>query len=146
VPDTEQPRAATQGAEHPFQEGNHVQPNEVSTAVGRGSGGPGGHRARRARLGGHLAAHVRPTGDHRLLQQHDLDFYGTHISIRPDPDTTRAANGFGNHGDCWFQLYQTTGQSVYCPLTGSYSNQWSSGSDVRTGVGGYVNWCYLEID
>jgi hypothetical protein len=78
--------------------------------------------------------------------KHDLDFYGTHISIRPDPDTTRAANGFGNHGDCWFQLYQTTGQSVYCPLTGSYSNQWSSGSDVRTGVGGYVNWCYLEID
>jgi hypothetical protein len=74
-----------------------------------------------------------------------LDFYGTLVAIRPTPDTGGKARGYGKDGDCFAEDFETTGQAVWCPGSNSVIDHWGHGTDYRTKVTGYVNWCYLGV-
>jgi hypothetical protein len=90
------------------------------------------------------AATVQPASASTIYCPNDVDFMGTGIRIRSAPDLGSATRGYGNHHDCLTGGFQTTGANVNC-ATGS-TDQWQYGTDRRTGVTGYVSWCYLEVD
>lgn len=90
------------------------------------------------------AASARPASAGTIYCPHDADFTGTGIRIRSAPDLGSSTRGYGNHHDCFTGGFQTTGASVNCGTNST--NQWQYGTNRRTGVTGYVSWCYLEVD
>jgi hypothetical protein len=71
------------------------------------------------------------------------DFDGYHVNIRTAPTIFARAAGRGNRGDGLTSDISAYGSSVYCARHNNYNNVWWHIRDLRTGVVGWINSCYL---